>query len=128
MGICADNAHAWSNNTLFWQDNVLNANPANLKIILDVMLLSKVPYSLCQASSLDILIWGKMVRHQSNLGIIEYWTANLLKFLNCWWSCNIISQYHIQLTGNKLSWYYRLKTSMLCQYLFGHIHTHKSTS
>ena len=100
---------------------------ADLKVIHNVMLLYEVTDNLRKSSSLHILVRRKMIRHEANLRIVKYRTANLLKLLDGRRCRNIICHYHIEFCRDKIAGSDAIKPGMTSQDFFGHIHSHRNT-
>ena len=100
MGICTDGQHARSDDALFRQEDVFNADAADFKVMRNAVLLSEVADNLSQAGGLNVLIRREMVRNQGNLRLIEDGLANLIELCNGRRSRNIVGQDHIEITSN----------------------------
>jgi hypothetical protein len=82
MGISADYQVAGDYQSLFGQENVLNASPADI-VKADLMLSSKFPATLNYLSALDILGRRKVIHHHDNFFRIEDTSAfNFLELFN----------------------------------------------
>ena len=100
MGICTDGQHARSDDALFRQEDVFNADAADFKVMRNAVLLSEIADNLSQAGGLNVLIRREMVRNQGNLGLIEDGLANLIELCNGRRSRNIVGKDHIEITSN----------------------------
>ena len=100
MGIGADGQHTGSDDALFRQEDVFDADAADFKIMRNAVLLGEVADDFGQAGGLDVLVRREMVRNQGNLGLIEDRLADLVELGNGRRGRNIIGQDHIEITSN----------------------------
>ena len=100
MGISADGQHARSDDALFRQEDVFDADAADFKVMRNAVLLGKIADDFGQAGRLNVLIRREMVRNQGNLRLIEDGLANLIELCNGRRCRNIVGQDHIEITSN----------------------------
>ena len=100
MGISADGQHARSDDALFRQEDVFNADAADFKVMRNAVLLSEVADNFSQAGGLDVLIRREMVGNQGNLGLVENRLADLIELCNGRRCRNIVGQDHIKAASN----------------------------
>ena len=100
MGISADGRHARSDDALFRQEDVFDADAADFKVMRNAVLLGKIADDLGQAGRLDILVRREVVGNQGNLGLIENRLADLIELCNGRRSRNIVGKDHIEITSN----------------------------
>ena len=66
-----------------------------------------------------------MIRNQRNPVLIKNaGTFELIHFLDCNRTCNIITEHQIKICFYQLSCFHVIKSSMLCQNLLAHCHSH----
>ena len=100
MGISTDSQHTGSDDALFRQEDVFDADTADFKIMRNAVFLGEVADDFGQTGGLDVLVRREVVRDQRNLGLIKDGLADLVELGNGRRGRNIIGQDHIEITSN----------------------------
>ena len=97
--------------------------------MLYIVRMREITHVFAVVRRLDILVRGKMIRHQRNLRIVE--NALLIEFLHPVdgnRARDIIGQHHIQIGHDQLSGFYVIESCRVSKNLLCHCHSHDITS
>ena len=103
---------------------MFDAHPAHFKVVGDVVFPGEVPHMLAQSSGFDVFGGRKVIRHQSNLVLVEYGTADLIEFIDGRRPGNIIGQGQIDLGNQQFPFFYLRTAGMAGQDFLCSCHSH----
>ena len=104
---------------------MLDTYVADIVIVHDVVLISKITALLTLLGCLYVLVWCEVIHYQGDLCAVKNAVkAVLLELIDSHRAGYIVAEDHIQLSPDELSLNNTVKTRVLCKDLLCHRHTH----
>ena len=129
MAVRADDAVAGTDQALFRQNRMLDAHTADVKEILDVVLVGKAAHPLDLLGRLDVLVRGEMVHHQRHPAFVEHPAGTAaLKLVDRHRRGDVVAEAQIELRLDQLPRLHLRQAGVRRQDLLCHGHTHSSVS
>ena len=125
MGIRADNHVPGHGEPFLRQQGMLDAHLSHLEIVGDIVLPGEFPDALAVLRGLDVLVGHEMIRHQSNLVLVEDAPGlELVHLLDCHRAGDIIAQHQVQIRLDQLAGFHLFQSGSGRQDFLRHCHSH----
>ncbi len=123
MAVRPDNTIARGDQPLLRQKRVFDAHLPNFEIVRNILRARKLAHFQGLLGSLDILVRGKMVRHEGYFFRVKYArAAQLFELANRRRRGDIIAQHEVELGLDELACFDSLEPCLRGENLLGHCH------